>query len=98
LPVRWTHDAVTLGAKSFPSREYLPALVYPNPLNPRHYVVLNSGLTIDEREYRADYSLPRWGDFAILRIQVGADEPILALAGLFDETWKLPDKLILFLE
>jgi hypothetical protein len=94
LPVRWTHDAVTLGAKSFPPREYLPALVYPNPLNPRHYVVLNSGLTIDEREYRADYSLPRWGDFAVLRIQVGADEPILALAGLFDETWKLPDKLI----
>jgi len=94
LPVRWTHDALTLGAKSFPAREYLPALVYPNPLNPRHYVVLNSGLTIDEREYRADYSLPRWGDFAVLRIQVGRDEPILALAGLFDETWKLPDKLI----
>lgn len=52
----------------------------------RLYVWL-PGLTINEREYRADYSLPRWGDFAVLQFQ---PQPIVALAGLFDESWRLP--------
>jgi len=56
-------------------------------------VVLNTGLTIDEREYRADYSLPRLGDFAVLQLQPGTDLPAVALAGLFDESWRLPGKL-----
>jgi hypothetical protein len=68
-------------------------LVYPNPLNSHRYTVLNTGLTIDEREYRADYSLPRWGDFAVLQLQPGVDQPIVALAGLFDESWRLPVQL-----
>lgn len=93
LPVRWTREAVTVGAKTFPACEYFPALVYPNPLNPHRYLVLNTGLTIDEREYRADYSLPRLGDFAVLQLQAGADQPAVALAGLFDESWRLPNQL-----
>jgi pimeloyl-ACP methyl ester carboxylesterase len=93
LPVRWTREVLTVGSRTFPARQYFPMLVYPNPLNPRHYVVLNTGLTIDEREYRADYSLPRIGDFAVLQVQPGADVPSVALAGLFDESWRLPDQL-----
>jgi hypothetical protein len=93
LPVRWTREAVTVGARTFPAAQYFPALIYPNPLSPRHYVVLNTGLTIDEREYRADYSLPRLGDFAVLQVQGDQDLPAVALAGLFDESWRLPGKL-----
>lgn len=90
LPVRWTRQSLIVGAKTFSAAEYFPALIYPNPLHSHRYIVLNTGLTIDEREYRADYSLPRWGDFAVLQVQPGVDQPVLALAGLFDESWRLP--------
>ncbi|MGH9663091.1 MAG: hypothetical protein ACRD9L_01540, partial [Bryobacteraceae bacterium] len=90
LPVQWTRETVRLGGRSFPAATDFPALIYPNPLNPSHYVVLNSGLTIDDREYRGDYGLPRLGDFAILRAKEGADTGDVEEAGLFDEFWRLP--------
>jgi pimeloyl-ACP methyl ester carboxylesterase len=90
LPVKWTKDTVAVGARSFPAAAHLPAFVYPNPLAPSRYVVLNSGLTIDEREYPGDYSMPRLGDFAVLKVKEGADVPEAAVAGLFDEAWRLP--------
>ncbi len=90
LPVQWTRETVSVGGQKFPAAEHLPALIYPNPLSPTHYVVLNSGLTIEDREYRGDYGLPRLGDFAVLKIKDGADVPDVAYAGLFDEFWQLP--------
>ncbi len=93
LPVKWTKETVTLGRQSFAATEHLPILAYPNPLNPSRYVVLNSGLTIDEREYNGDYSLPRLGDFAIVKAKDGSDIPDVILAGLFDEFWQLPGEL-----
>jgi hypothetical protein len=89
LPMKWSREAITLGAANFPAAENLPALIYPNPLNPTRYVVLNSGLTVEDREYpMSDYLTPRYGDFAILRIsERGA--PQVAHAGLFDESWRL---------
>ncbi len=89
LPVRWTRDAIKAGEQSFAAASHLPALVYPNPLNPGKYVVFNSGLTIDEKEYQMDYSMPKLGDYAILKVVDGVDQPEPALAGLFDETWKI---------
>ncbi len=56
-----------------------------------HYIVLNTGLTISEREYRGDYGMPRFGDFAILKVSSEpVDVPEAAYAGLFDESWQLP--------
>lgn len=90
LPVQWTRETVTVWDRSFPAAAHLPALIYPNPISPAHYVVLNSGLTILEREYQSDYSMPRLGDFAVLQIKENAEEPDVAYAGLFDEAWQLP--------
>jgi hypothetical protein len=89
LPVQWTKDSVTLAGKSFPAKENYPALIYPNPLNPLKYVVLNTGLTITDREYNGDYGMPQWGDFAMLRVKDGSDVPDLDFAGLFDESWRV---------
>lgn len=92
LPVRWTRDSVMIGSQSFPAAAHYPALAYPNPLNPSRYVVINTGLTISEREYRGDYGMPRFGDFAIVKTGSGdaLDVPEAAYAGLFDEHWQLP--------
>ena len=67
----------------------LPAFIYPNPLHPTRYVVINSGLTIAEREYQSDYSMPTLGDWAVLEVG-DADPPKAVKAGLFDEFWRLP--------
>jgi pimeloyl-ACP methyl ester carboxylesterase len=89
LPVKWTKDTVKLGAQSFPANESFPALIYPNPLNPAKYVVLNTGLTIADRDYNGDYGMPRWGDYAIVKAKAGSEVPDLQTAGLFDESWQL---------
>jgi len=89
LPVRWTRETVSIGEQKFAAAEHFPALVYPNPLSPSHYVVLNSGLTIDDREYRGDYGMPKMGDFAVLKVKDGAEVGEIAYAGLFDESWQL---------
>jgi pimeloyl-ACP methyl ester carboxylesterase len=89
LPLGWTRETVALGDQRFPSAEHLPVMIYPNPLSPSRYVVLNSGLTIADREYPGDYSMPRLGDFAVLKIDTAVDFPDPVFAGLFDENWKL---------
>jgi pimeloyl-ACP methyl ester carboxylesterase len=88
LPVKWTKEAVTFAGQSYPAAENFPAMIYPNPLNPSKYVVLNTGLTITDREYNGDYGMPQWGDYAIVKVKEGADVPDLVTAGLFDEHWR----------
>jgi pimeloyl-ACP methyl ester carboxylesterase len=92
LPVKWTKETVALGGETFPADACFPALIYPNPLNPAKYVVLNTGLTITDREYNGDYGMPQWGDYAIVQAKDGADVPEMKVGGLFDENWQLTQK------
>jgi hypothetical protein len=91
LPIGWTRESITLDDQSFPAAESVPAFIYPNPLNPSRYVVINSGLTAEWADWAGDFSTPQYGDFAILRAN-GKDVPDVAYAGIFDESWKLPAK------
>ena len=88
-PLRWTKETVALGNKSFPAAESVPAMIYPNPLSPNHYVVINSGLTAAWADWAGDFPTPRYGDFAIFKVQPDSDDPEAVYAGLFDESWKL---------
>src|SRR5208282_1212113 len=45
LPVKWGDDGVRLGEATYAAGHHVPVLVYPNPLNPRRYIVVNSGFT-----------------------------------------------------
>ena len=42
---------VTLGNRRFPAASHALVMIYPNPLNPAKYVVLNSGFTFREFAY-----------------------------------------------
>jgi len=88
-PLHWTKENVMLGARSFPAAGSLPALIYPNPLNPTHYVVINSGLTANWADWAGDFPTPRYGDFAVFNVSEGSDDPAAAYAGLFNESWQL---------
>lgn len=87
LPVHWTADTITLAGKKFSAAEHVPALIYPNPLNPSRCVVINSGHTFGEADLRGTNALlyPRRGDYAVVRSADGST----ALAGLFNETWQV---------
>ena len=90
VPLGWTRENVTVGSRSFSAAESVPAFIYPNPLNPAHYVVINSGLTADWADWAGDFATPRLGDFAVLKVKEGVEDPEVAYGGLFDEAWKLP--------
>jgi hypothetical protein len=66
--------------------------VYPNPLNPKRYVVLNSGFTFREYDYlnnaRQIAKLPDW---ALVDIRVPANSRWpgkVVDAGFFGESWQ----------
>ena len=89
LPIRWTTGGVQVGQESFSAGQHVPVLIYPNPLSPSKYVVVNSGLDINDAGYNGDYGTPMWGDYAVVKVKPGADMPDLQMGGLFDENWKL---------
>ena len=74
-------------ANDVPASVVMAALALSNPMNPNHYVVINSG-----PDCRVGRRLPhsRYGDFAIFKVQQGSDDPEAAYAGLLDESWSLP--------
>jgi hypothetical protein len=70
-------------------------LIFPNPADPQHYVVINSGHTFAEDDLRGTNALlyPRWGDWAVIRPTPTTDQPLaheLPASGLFDEFWQFP--------
>jgi pimeloyl-ACP methyl ester carboxylesterase len=93
LPIREEAGQLTAGARQFDPAHHVPILIYPNPLNPNRYVVLNSGFTFREH---ADMSnalqIPMLPDWAIIDIRTppGDDWPgKVTAADFFDEEWKL---------
>ncbi|MBM3734215.1 MAG: hypothetical protein FJW39_00375 [Acidobacteria bacterium] len=85
LPVRWDKSKIQVGARSFDAASHILVMICPNPEAPDRYVVLNSGHTFGEVEFRGTNALlfPRLGDYAVLD-RSGA----VVHAGLFDENWK----------
>ncbi len=45
LPLTWTADQLTFAGQACDAMSHVPIVIYPNPLNPQRYVVLNSGPT-----------------------------------------------------
>jgi hypothetical protein len=86
LPIQWTEEQITLHGRTFAASSYLPVLVFPNPLNPARYVVLNSGHSFSEDDWRGTnaYLYPHIGDYAI--VDVNRHEVVYS--GFFDDHWK----------
>ncbi|AWM42073.1 Prolyl oligopeptidase family protein [Gemmata obscuriglobus] len=95
LPVKWTDTGVVLGKHTYDAGTHVPVLIYPNPLNPQKYVVLNSGFTFREYDYlnnaRQVSKLP---DYAVIDVTTPPNARYpgkVVRAGFFGEKWELLD-------
>jgi pimeloyl-ACP methyl ester carboxylesterase len=94
LPMRWGADGVQVGNQSYSSDSHVVLMIYPNPLNPRRYVVLNSGFTFREYDYLNNArQVPKLPDFAVVDVRTPPSPRgpgRVVTAGFFDEKWGLP--------
>jgi len=92
LPIRWTAAGVVVGTETY-SRDHVPVFIFPNPLNPKKYVVINSGFTFHDQSNN-DMQSPKLPDWAVVDITKPGNNyrylPLyVAAQGFFDEAWKL---------
>ena len=96
LPIRWDGDQIKVGDRTYSAADHVPILIFPNPLNPEKYVVLNSGFTY--REYddlNNARQVPKLPDWAIVDVRTPPSSRFpgkVVDADFFDEAWKLKKK------
>ncbi len=92
LPIEWTSDELVVNGVSYPAQTHVPVLIYPNPLSPAHYVVLNSGFTYRQYAYlnnaRQVPMLPDWAVVDITQPAGSVSPGKIVAAGFFDERWQ----------
>ena len=95
LPIEWNEKAIRIKDKSWPSDRFVPVLIYPNPMNHRRYIVINSGFTFSEFGHMSNsMQNAKLPDYAVLDMRVPIAERIpkgVALAGFFGENWQLTE-------
>jgi dienelactone hydrolase len=92
LPIRWGEERLEIGKRTFATASHVPLLIYPNPLNPERYVVINSGFTYREYDYLNNArQVPKLPDWAVIDVRT----PITPVspgkivdAGFFGERWE----------
>ncbi|HEY5315439.1 MAG TPA: hypothetical protein VIK18_23110, partial [Pirellulales bacterium] len=92
LPLRWEGKDVLAAGQHYTADHHVPVLVYPNPLNPRRYVVLNSGFTYREYDYLNNArQVPKLPDWAVIDVTTPPDGRFpgkVAAADFFNEDWE----------
>lgn len=93
LPIRWSATGITVGSQTFAANHYALVMVFPNPLNYKRYVVLNSGFTFREYDYlnnaRQSPKLPDWAIIDVTTPPTSRTPGKVVDAGFFDEQWQL---------
>jgi hypothetical protein len=92
LPYQWSAETLQFHGKKYDAAHHVPVFIFPNPLNPKKYVVLNSGPTFrEEALLNNSDQTPKLPDWAVidLRTPPGPKWPGLVVdAGFFNEEWK----------
>ncbi len=93
LPISWTGSEIKAGEKSFPAAHHALICIYPNPLNPERYLVLNSSFTFREYDYlnnaRQTPKLPDWAVIDLNQAPNARTPGRIAAADFFGERWEL---------
>jgi hypothetical protein len=93
LPISWSDDRIEVGNRTYNAADHALILIAPNPLNPRRYVVLNSGFTYREYDYLNNArQVPKLPDWAVIDLSTPPDARYpgkVVAADFFGEDWKL---------
>jgi hypothetical protein len=93
LPIAWEGSDLKVGAQTYPAKTHVPLLIFPNPLNPKRYVVLNSGFTYREYDYLNNArQVPKLPDWAVVDITTPSNTRWpgkVVAADFFTEEWRL---------
>jgi hypothetical protein len=93
LPITWTEQSITVGKQTFPADKHALIAIYPNPLNPKRYVVINSGFTFREYDFLNNArQTPKLPDWAVIDVSTKPDARTpgkIVAADFFDESWKV---------
>src|SRR5438093_6239149 len=88
----WQFAVHYVAGQIFSADHHALVMIYPNPLNPKRYVVLNSGFTFREYDYLNNArQVPKLPDWAIVDIAVPVSSRApggIANAGFFGEQWE----------
>ena len=97
LPIKWIGNQIKVGDKSYDATKHAPAFIFPNPLNPARYVVINTGFTFPQYAAASNsQQTPKLPDWAILDLSVPLADRVLGkgviAADFFNEQWQLKSK------
>ncbi len=95
LPIRVDEDAVVVGARRHAGRDVGVRFIYPNPMAPDRYVMVQGGVTVEAVEAGHDLPdfLPDWLVYDgrttrnRQRLATGGNQPVAI--GNFDRRWRL---------
>ncbi len=89
LPVSWEGQQISFKGERYDSEFVVPLVIYPNPLNPDRYIVLNSAFTF--RGFGSNATqVPMLPDYAFVDVRTPASSLApgkVIEAGFFDEHW-----------
>ena len=91
LPIEWNEKELIVNGKKYDSRFHVPVMIYPNPLNPEKYIVLNSGFTCRAKGGTSANFTAKLPDWAVIDVREEATEKYpgkVVDAGFFNENWE----------
>ena len=97
LPIKWSEKEINVGDQTYDATKNVPAFIYPNPLNPSRYVVINSGFTFPQYAGMSNaQQTPKLPDWVILDLSVPLAERVggkgVVNANFFGEKWEVKTK------
>jgi len=96
LPIRWGEKQIEAGSQKFAADTHALVAIYPNPLNPSRYVVLNSSFTFRDYAYLNNArQVPMLPDWAVVDLTTPPNSVWpgkIAAADFFDERWQLKNQ------
>lgn len=99
LPIRADETGITVGGRRFEGPDVGIRYIYPNPLSPRSYVIVQTG--VSPEAVMAGHNLPDFlGDYAVydgsatrVRQRLIFHPSVPRASGFFDSHWQLPGVL-----
>ncbi len=96
LPFKWSANKFRIGEQTYSTDKQAPVMIYPNPLNPKRYIVINSGFTFSKFSGGSNsLQIPKLPDWAILDLvdtQESTYPTGVVDAGFFDESWHFKER------